>query len=119
MKENIKKAWVKALRSGEYKQGKNFLCMTDEGVDRYCCLGVLADECLDGEWREFPENAGDRTKLIWFYNDGRGVESSQFFNKILTSDLDIKEENWMDILSDMNDSGKTFNEIADWIEKNL
>ena len=30
MKPAIKKAWIKALRSGEYKQG-------------WCCLGVLDD----------------------------------------------------------------------------
>ena len=29
--------WVKALRSGDYKQGRNLLCY--EGA--YCCLGVL------------------------------------------------------------------------------
>ena len=40
MNDNAKK-WVKALRSGIYKQGKGHLCnpLTDE----YCCLGVAAD----------------------------------------------------------------------------
>lgn len=34
--EAVKK-WVKALRSGEYKQGKNYL----KNIDRtFCCLGV-------------------------------------------------------------------------------
>ena len=38
------KRWVKALRSGKYKQGLGALKATDsEGKPRYCCLGVLCD----------------------------------------------------------------------------
>mgnify|MGYP001438297913 CR=1 FL=1 len=39
MKYNVMKKWVKALRSGEYKQTRGTL------VDRdgFCCLGVLCD----------------------------------------------------------------------------
>lgn len=32
--------WINALRSGEYKQGKDDLY--SQLTDRYCCLGVLA-----------------------------------------------------------------------------
>lgn len=39
MKYNIMKKWVKALRSGDYKQGRETLC--SDG--KYCCLGVLCD----------------------------------------------------------------------------
>ena len=39
-KENVK-LWVAALRSGKYKQGENYLHITnEEGEDQYCCLGV-------------------------------------------------------------------------------
>lgn len=31
--------WIKALRSGEYKQGRNRL----KRRDRFCCAGVLCD----------------------------------------------------------------------------
>ena len=37
---NIKKLWVKALRSGKYKKGVGSLHPTE---DTYCCLGVLCD----------------------------------------------------------------------------
>jgi hypothetical protein len=37
-KQNLTK-WIAALRSGEYKQGKNALCSNDE----YCCLGVACE----------------------------------------------------------------------------
>lgn len=37
MEKSIAKKWVQALRSGEYEQGKQYLC---DGT-KYCCLGVL------------------------------------------------------------------------------
>lgn len=40
MNEVVKKEWVAALRSGEYKQGSGEL-KTTEGA--FCCLGVLCD----------------------------------------------------------------------------
>lgn len=39
MNPQIKERWLKALRSGEYKQGKGQLKCGDE----FCCLGVLSD----------------------------------------------------------------------------
>ena len=39
MKPEIKKQWVQALRSGEYKQGRGQL---KQGAT-FCCLGVLCD----------------------------------------------------------------------------
>ena len=35
----LKKAWVEALRSGKYKQGR--LALYDKHNESYCCLGVL------------------------------------------------------------------------------
>jgi len=41
--KQMKEAWLTALKSGEYKQGKNFLYRTtEEQEEYYCCLGVLA-----------------------------------------------------------------------------
>lgn len=40
MNPEVKKLWLEALRSGEYKQGGGWLHNT-VGGDRYCCLGVL------------------------------------------------------------------------------
>lgn len=41
MHEGPKQAWLKALRSGEFAQGKRVLiARDDEGLTRYCCLGV-------------------------------------------------------------------------------
>lgn len=44
MDASIKAQWLKALRSGEYKQGQYALRYTAEsGEMKYCCLGVLTD----------------------------------------------------------------------------
>ncbi|MDO9068607.1 MAG: hypothetical protein Q7W05_09135 [Deltaproteobacteria bacterium] len=39
MDAELKKKWVAALRSGEYRQGKHMLL--DSNTNSYCCLGVL------------------------------------------------------------------------------
>lgn len=39
MNQEVKQAWLQALRSGEYKQGNGNL----HKGDAFCCLGVLCD----------------------------------------------------------------------------
>lgn len=39
MNEEIKKKWIAALTSGEYRKGKQAL----RDDDKFCCLGVLCD----------------------------------------------------------------------------
>lgn len=56
--DNWRKAWVKALRSGKYQQGKGAL-RDGEG---FCCLGVLADLAVKaghGEWEGLDYCIGD------------------------------------------------------------
>ncbi len=46
MNKTMARKWVKALRSGKYRQGTNgCLTETDEetGEIKFCCLGVLRD----------------------------------------------------------------------------
>lgn len=38
--KKFKEKWLKALRSGEYKQSTGFLTEQYEGESNYCCLGV-------------------------------------------------------------------------------
>lgn len=52
MKQEIQTAWVAALESGDYKQGRHRLCAISETNERsYCCLGVLIEVCF----AQFPE----------------------------------------------------------------
>ena len=89
MDDKVKAEWIKALRSGEYKQCKELLYRQETGG--YCCLGVLArtmgktsDELVDGlsNWMSLG-----------------GIDS------------ELAEE-----LADMNDRGVRFKTIADYIE---
>jgi hypothetical protein len=44
MNPGIKYGWINALRSGDYTQGKNYLCSGNgSGGKMWCCLGVLTD----------------------------------------------------------------------------
>lgn len=93
--------WSAALRSGEYPQATGRL-KTDDG---YCCLGV---ECvLNGE--EFVKGADGRWKtqsgLTGYWSDDEYREEAGVSWNVMAD------------LVNMNDhGGKTFSEIADWID---
>lgn len=115
MNPEIKEKWLKALRSGDYKQGSHFLRAAD---DTYCCLGVLCDIYVKegkAEWRKhsnvdtwyleyslayLPEDvqnwAGLHQAMGWA--DYKDVDTS---------------------LTYMNDNGRKFEEIAQKIEEVL
>lgn len=101
---DLKRKWVEALRSGEYDQGQWRLCRVTSGGAKYCCLGVVY-EVANGEdaWFSIPSTSELRT--------GCG-EMAAYFPPGL-SDADA----WA--LIDLNDSGRSFDEIACWIEENL
>lgn len=96
MNAQLKAKWVEALRSGKFKQGSGWL----ERNEAYCCLGVLC-AIQDDEW-----------KLHWT-NDSMYTESLPDYLNAGLAETDRHE------LAGMNDGGKPFSEIADFIEKNL
>ena len=59
MDKKIKKKWLKALRSGKYKQGRDALRIGN----KFCCLGVLCDLVDSGPWVE----AGDDFDDYYYY----------------------------------------------------
>jgi hypothetical protein len=104
------RAWIAALRSGEYVQGTHRLRNND---DTYCCLGVACDRHDRGLWHlaysgwvyeseghrgtvAMPATVRDTLCLV----DGLGA-----FNNAS--------------LGAMNDHGATFAEIADFVEAHL
>lgn len=109
MNDNAK-AWVKALRSGEYQQAQATL---REG-DAYCCLGVACELYRQtvgkGEWGEktkkgtaFLGTLGHLTPPVqdWLgLSDGYGSYGSDRTHS----------------LTERNDAGATFSEIAEIIE---
>lgn len=108
MNNFVKKSWVKALRSGKYKQGKGQLCDLDKC--EYCCLGVLTDiYCKTHKLNE--------EKRIYLFNGNTYLDDD--IKKCYGLTFEIQE-----FLARKNDGHNkkrawTFNEIADWIEENL
>lgn len=116
MRKAVKEKWLKALRSGGYKQTQG--CLKDE--NGYCCLGVLCDihsKTIKEKGYKFlplgdhyrylrcgstlPEEVQEWSNLI----DRDGVGAFKYKNG--------KSED----LASLNDSGKSFKQIANIIEK--
>ena len=108
MKEDVMKLWVKALRSGDYKQGRGQLKRSEKnGNTRFCCLGVLCDISLLTTWGQAVDSYfGSTGHLTPKVREWSGItsRSGAIFNTEFA-------------LTTYNDEGKTFDEIADIIEK--
>ena len=111
MREEIKQRWVTALRSGKYKQTSGFL----RTVDGYCCLGVLCDlHNHNGmNWKGGP----DEDRMTWSYYTEEGTLPKEVMDwaQLTNHNPEIKG----DALAEINDSGRSFAEIADLIELNF
>ena len=111
MKEDIAKRWVEALRSGEYKQGRNQL----RKGDAFCCLGVLCDLHAkengdswksEGETGIYMHAVEELPGDVWAW---AGLYSS---DGSFRSETDYKI-----CLVELNDSGyHSFNQLANIIE---
>ena len=127
MRKEVAKKWVKALRSGKYKQGQVYLKQFhDNGKTEHCCLGVLC-ELYNDEMKKnhkkmlstkircknsgtdcvtFNNKEGELPKIVMKWS---GVKDS--IGRYSTDDTGS--------LADMNDTGKTFKTISNFIEKNV
>ena len=110
MDPDVKKVWLEALRSGEYKQGAYTMCRVDsEGAYSFCCLGVLADGAFNTDWYLIEHSFAHRL--------GSGSYSARL------SDVRLKKiglsEAAQDALVGANDAGLRFSAIADAIEECL
>jgi len=122
MKKEIAERWVSALRSGEYKQGRLYL-KSERG---YCCLGVLCD-ILGVEWAIDDRKIESYT--VYEVKDGKDGKDGKIIStlpkeimkKIGWSFSSIKDRlgyvgNQFSLTA-LNDTGKSFDEIANVIEK--
>ena len=79
MKREVKKLWLDALKSGEYKQGKGNLKLTKAGKpDQHCCLGVLCELSITNQ---YPSSA-------WRDNRGSGRSEGRALAFTLKSDAE-------------------------------
>ena len=118
MNSIIKETWLKALRSGQYEQTTSML----KKGNNFCCLGVLCDlyaEEKDKKWEDWGDDKWGicgATEILpkdvsrWA---GLGQEND---DPIVTPN-----EEWEDrqSLSELNDGGFSFREIADMIEEQM
>lgn len=117
--------WVKALRSGKYKQGKEtlvkvkgFYDLSDEEAKvTHCCLGVLGEICgidrillsrYDSLQDGMDEHCGLSSDTAIPSNNGACMIKFKHKGKV----------RYFDDLAGANDSGVSFKRIATWIEKN-
>lgn len=109
MNPTIKKQWLDALRSGKYMQGKGRLRAKLNGVDRFCCLGVLCDLLEPDRWSDNGLVTG--TYIHHDLNEGYPGPGVQIRAAVTADECQI--------LAAMNDHGKSFEEIAQTIENTL
>ena len=105
MNPEWKKKWVEALRSGQYKQCNARLKKMTSSSPAYCCLGVL------------QELVNPNSFELEIVKDTRSSQGA--FLDVETSRITCLFASPQGALSVMNDSGRTFSEIADYIEREL
>jgi hypothetical protein len=117
MKYNAMKKWVKALRSGRFKQGRAKLAtyeiddVTGDNIGdelSFCCLGVLC------EINDVPFRIGDDELLG---DDALERLGFKTLNGKLPKSYKTKNGEVNDLAA-LNDMGLSFKQIANIIEKN-
>lgn len=119
LNENARK-WVAALRSGEYNQCQMRLHIEGDG---YCCLGVACEVFIKegGKLTKFIQEDPNhlRTGNIASYDGSYGVLPKSVTKWLGLAHPDgqyIDKMSKISGLTDLNDCGATFKEIADLIE---
>jgi hypothetical protein len=113
MDKRIRDMWTRALRSGDYFQGIDYLKREEEGKPVYCCLGVLcelytAETGLIGRARD--EELPGAEVMAW-------ADLPLCDPRVLYGGDGVGRH---DSLSALNDSGEfSFGAIADLIEEQL
>lgn len=113
MDADLKSKWIEALRSGKYSQAKGKLRDLIDG-NSYCCLGVLC--VVSGAKFERDDEDG------WVpYLNGKNIRNA-YGDEYLAYSFICKiglSHQTQTHLTKLNDDGKPFFEIADFIEKNV
>ena len=103
----VKRRWVSALRSGNYRQGRRALMTHD---NHHCPFGVLYK--LMG-FSFLPTIPGSTEWMVV------GVGAIYIPDPTLLDLVGLTEDSVTEILCMNEEDGKSFADIADWIETNL
>lgn len=116
MDAQVKAKWVAALRSGKYKQGQqNLKTKWLDNIVEHCCLGVLCE--IVGPTVAKEESHREHQELFAF-RDVDGYVSTTMLPPGIRNAVGLLSTE-ASKLAGMNDGGKSFAEIADYIEGNL
>jgi hypothetical protein len=131
MDAGIKARWIERLLSGEIEQGRDVLSRAD---GKKCCLGVLCDIAVDAGITEARSTLGGpdeyyaKTAFDDFSDTGLPEAVSRWAGLPVSDEAAIINELggpevWIpaarNSLAALNDSGLTFDQIADLIEQYL
>lgn len=117
MKQNIAKKWVKALRSGKYKQGFGEL-KSSVIHPKHCCLGVLCELYIQDTGKgikDFNSGKQELPSTVMRWAGFKETTSNLGCVKFFTQNEDLIE--YYDSLADLNDDGFSFEYIAKIIDK--
>ena len=104
MNPELKSAWIADLRANGDLQGQVYLHSAD---GKFCCLG-RARVVAGMKWGELSFGIA--------YMAGNNQTTMLCRTEMIEIGITTEEHQK---LADMNDTGKTFAEIANWIEENL
>ncbi len=104
MKAKWKKLWIRALLGGKYKQGEHTL---RDGDNNTCCLGVLCDLIDPKGWSSPSPTLGSGVHL---HRGEEGIPVNSIMAEAGISSFHARH------LAEMNDGGKSFRQIADFVE---
>lgn len=102
MNKKLKAKWIKALTSGEYKQGAGKLRRVHRGNDlRHCCLGVLC-EISGAKW--------ERKANVWGFTLPSGTFVANDETAIIGKEYGLV--GLAGEYAELNDDFATFKDIA-------
>lgn len=110
MNKQLRDEWVKALRSGEYKQGIGHLQIGH----RFCCLGVLcvvSEKIGFSKVRRFDNSDPDLAGQV----QGMYLRNQEKLCDEVSEEVETKLAN----MNDSDDDPKSFHQLATWIEQNV
>ena len=131
--KEMRKKWITALRSNEYRQGSNYLCTKNNDYYQHCCLGVLCDlidlkqESINDKGVVYYSISPTSKNVIEENSEQIGIA---YLPKIAMEAVglathdgafdktSLKEKIKENSLAELNDSGYSFEYIADVIESN-
>ena len=128
MNKEIKEKWLTALRSGSYKQGQGSLHTKNlKGESKFCCLGVLVDQIKDPDkgqaWEDGLKPMSPSSEATVPFITGNTKENYEErlhcdLSEEMTRQVGLNDYSTAKLIR-MNDTGSSFEEIADHIERVL